>query len=232
MRPRARAGGHRRQLPDLHHRQRAQSAHLGTATSNGYKGFATFAAPTCSPTSSRNSPSPASTAANASSSTSRASPKTPSTRPLAHDQPDLLAQPHAPHRRRRPRRHPLRPQEPQQIPEPAHLRPRLRDRDASLLQKVAEERPALNLTVEALPAQHHRRIHARPQRQAGLLALAMRDDIDPTTGEKRGPQGDPLCRARRPIQRALQLGQLLHLARPRRGQHGGPRQGHRGPLYL
>lgn len=58
-------------------------------------------------------------------------------------------------------------------------------------QKVAEERPSLNLTVEALPhsitAEYTRDLNDKP----GLLALAMRDDIDPTTGEKRGLKGIP-----------------------------------------
>ncbi|PWZ00833.1 LOW QUALITY PROTEIN: putative neutral trehalase [Testicularia cyperi] len=58
-------------------------------------------------------------------------------------------------------------------------------------QKVATDRPALNLTVEALPAkltpEYTRDLNDRP----GLLALAMRDDIDPTTGEKKGLKGIP-----------------------------------------
>lgn len=58
-------------------------------------------------------------------------------------------------------------------------------------QKVAQERPSLNLTVESLPAnitaEYTRDLNDRP----GLLALAMRDDIDPTTGEKKGLKGIP-----------------------------------------
>ncbi|SNX83434.1 probable Neutral trehalase [Melanopsichium pennsylvanicum] len=58
-------------------------------------------------------------------------------------------------------------------------------------QKVAEERPSLNLTVESLPQnitpEYTRDLNDKP----GLLALAMRDDIDPTTGEKKGLKGIP-----------------------------------------
>ncbi|PWN52849.1 trehalase-domain-containing protein [Violaceomyces palustris] len=58
-------------------------------------------------------------------------------------------------------------------------------------QRVAKERPSLNLTVEALPAkltaEYTRDLNDSP----GLLALAMKDDIDPVTGEKKGLKGIP-----------------------------------------